>query len=280
MLQMPRIVSPSLVLIFAVLACTVPNADAASFQIAVLGDGWGSATAREIRAITLSAADEIARNVPRTRIGTIVVYHRDDHPLTAWERTPDGKISVGLQARDRQCAQIAFQFAHEFCHVLITHSGDSRRTPRTPGGANLWLEESLAETASLFALHAMSRSWERSAPFRGWRSYAPEFSDYAQNRMRSADAGGRSDFTRWFGKNEPTMRRNAELRDSNLVVALQLLPLFEAEPRGWEAVTFMNPAAHDPRQPLGAFLAEWRQNCPPTLRPFVTGIAAVFGIAM
>ena len=261
-------------------AGAVPSARAASLTIAVLQDGWGAANAREVRAITLSAAEEIGRHCPRTRIGTIVVYHRDDHPQTAWERTPDGKISVGLQARDRQCAQIAFQFAHEFCHVLATHSKDARRTPRAAGGPNLWLEESLCEAASLFALRAMARSWEHRAPFRGWRSYAPEFSGYAQERMRVSGAEGRADFTRWFRQNEPAMRRNAELRDRNSVVALELLPLFEAESRGWEAVTFMNLGTQDRSQPLDAFLAAWRQDCPPALRPFVTKIAGVLGTRM
>ena len=254
----------------------IPCADAASPNITVSECGWGSANAREIRAIALSAAGEIARHCPRTRIGGIVVYHRDDHPQTAWGRTADGKVAVGLAARDRQCAQVAFQFAHEFCHVLAGHSNGQCGISRGEGRPNLWLEESLSETASLFALRAMARSWERSAPFRDWRSYAPELSTYAAERMRGADGGARTDFARWFQANEPAMRRNAELRDRNAVVALRLLPIFEAEPRAWEAVTFMNLGTQDRRQPLHAFLADWRRNCPPALQPFVVKIAAVF----
>ena len=270
---------PALAVLFLIaLACSKPSATAASLKVAVQEGGWGASSAREVRAIALSAAEEIARHCPRTRVGTIVVYHRDDHPQTAWERTADGKIPVGLQARDRQCAQFAFQFAHEFCHVLATHCNGVRRSLRADGRPNLWLEESLCEASSLFVLRAMARSWEHSAPFRDWRSYAPEFSRYAQDRMRVPGADGHADFARWFRQNEPAMRRNAELRDKNSVVALELLPLFEAEPRGWEAITFMNLGAQDRRQSLDAFLAEWRQKCPPALRPFVTKIAAVFGI--
>ena len=253
---------------------------AATLEIAVQDGGWGGSSAKEIRAIALSAGTEIARHCPRTRIGPIVVHHRDDHPQTAWERTPDGKIIVGIEARDRQCAQIAFQFAHEFCHVLATQGNDWRRTWRADGKPNLWLEESLAEAASLFALRAMSRSWERSAPFRNWRSYAPEFAAYAGERMRASAAGGHADFVRWFRQNEPAMRRNPTLRTSNSIVALQLLPLLEAEPRAWEALAFLNLGTRDRRQPLAIFLAEWRQNCPPALRPFVTKVAQVLGIRM
>ena len=252
---------------------------AATLDIAVQDGGWGQISIKEVRAVALAAGTEIARHCPRTRIGPIVVHHRDDHPQTAWERTPDGRIIVGIEARDRQCAQIAFQFAHEFCHVLATQSNDWRRTWRADGKPNLWLEESFAEAASLFALRAMAQSWQHSAPFRNWRTYAPEFADYAAERMRTS-AGGHANFARWFRQNEPAMRRNPTLRASNSIVAMELLPLLEAEPRAWEAITFLNLGTRDRKMPLAAFLAEWRQNCPPAQRPFVTKVAQVFGIAL
>src|SRR5438270_12435039 len=136
-------VHPATLLLIAVLFAAPLRA--ASPDIAVQDGGWGASTAKEIRAIAFSAATEIARHCPHTRIGPIVVHHRDDHPQTAWERTPDGKIIVGLAARDRQCAQLAFQFAHEFCHVLATQSNEWQRTWRADGKPNLWLEESFAE---------------------------------------------------------------------------------------------------------------------------------------
>lgn len=267
-------------LIVLILAGIRMPLEAVSPDVIVSAGGWGVATPREVRAIVLSATDEIGRHCPRTRIGEIVVYHRDDHPHTAWERTADGNIAVGLAAGDRQCAQMAFQFAHEFCHVLANHSNGRPRALRAQGRPNLWLEESLAETASLFALRAMARSWERHAPFREWRAYAPEFSSYAAERMRSAGAEPGVDFARWFRENEPAMRRNAELRERNAVVALRLLPLLDAEPRGWEAATFMNLGTQDRRQPLGAFLADWQRNCPAALRPFVAKMAGVFGVVL
>jgi hypothetical protein len=272
--SMKRILFPMLPLLMLLAAAPLR---AVTPDIAVQDGGWGAMSVKEVRAIALSAATEIARHCPRTRLGPIVVHHRGDHPQTAWERTPDGKIIVGIEARDRQCAQFAFQFAHEFCHVLATQANDWRRTWRADGKPNLWLEESFCEAASLFALRAMARDWERSAPFRNWRAYAPEFASYAEERMR---APAPADFARWFRQNEPAMRRNATLRASNAIVARQLLPLLEAEPRAWEAVTFLNLGTRDRRQPLAAFLAEWRQNCPPSLQPFVAKVAQVFGIRM
>ena len=98
--------------------------------------------------------------------------------------------------------------------------------------------------------------------------------------MHASATGARADFVRWFRQNESAMRRNATLRERNTAVALQLLPLLEAEPRAWEAVTFLNLGTRDRKQPLDAFLAEWRENCPPPLRPFVTRVAQVFGVRL
>jgi hypothetical protein len=265
---------PAVILFFS------PARGVAAPDITVQPDGWGEISAKEVRAIAVSAAREIARHCPRTRIGPILVHHRDDHPQTAWERTPDGKIIVGIEARDRRCAQIAFQFAHEFCHVLATQSNDWRRTWRAQGKPNLWLEESFAEAASLFALRAMAQSWRRSAPFREWRYYAPDFADYAAERMHASGPGGHAQFARWFRQNEPAMRRNPTLRASNSIVAMELLPLLEAEPRGWEAITFLNLGTRDRKMPLAAFLAEWRENSPESLRSFVTKVAQIFGIGL
>lgn len=263
-----------------VLLGLVASLSAARVDVTVQDGGWGEISVKEVRAIIVSAATEIARHCPKTRIGPILVHHRNDHPQTAWERTPDGKIIVGLQATDRQCAQFAFQFAHEFCHVLATQSNDWQRTWRAEGKPNLWFEESLGETASLFALRAMAKSWQRNAPFREWRYYAPDFASYAGERMRAASANAPGDFVRWFRQNEPAMRRNPMLREKNNVVASKLLPLLEAEPRAWEAVAFLNLGTRDRKQPFHVFLNEWRQNCPEPLRPFVVKVARVFGIGL
>ena len=89
---------------------------------------------------------------------------------------------------------------------------------------------------------------------------------------------GREEFLRWLRQNEPAMRRNPELRSHNTVVALQLLPLFEAEPRGWESLASLNLGTRDRGMPLATFLAEWRENSPARLRPFVGKVAQVVGI--
>jgi hypothetical protein len=144
--------------------------------------------------------------------------------------------------------------------------------------ANFWLEESLCETASLFTLRAMSRSWRTAPPYPGWRDYAPWLNVYAEQRLTLPEhqlPAGKS-FLDWFQEHQPALRRNFAIWDWNTIIAIQLLSLFEANPRAWEAVTSLNQSSNGTNESLAEPFAAWRSQCPEDLRPFVNRLAAVF----
>jgi hypothetical protein len=251
-------------------------------DIRVQTKGFGRASPNDITAVLQSAAFEIWKHCPHTQLDGIDVYHRADHPQTDFKRTPSGRIGIGLSARDTHWAQYAFQFAHEFCHALANYSNNPQRSVPYPRHANLWLEESLCETASLFALRAMSRSWRTAPPYPAWRSYATWLNDYVEQRLALPEhqlpAG--ASFLVWFHENQAALRQNSDLRDRNTIIAIQLLPIFEAEPRGWGAVAFLNRGSSNAEESLAQRLVEWRSQCPEDLRPFVTRLAAVFAMKL
>jgi hypothetical protein len=253
---------------------------ASQFQqidIRVQSRGFGVASVSDINAVLQSAAGELCRYWPRTQLPRIDVYHRPDHPQTD-SRRAGNRIAIGLTARDTHWAQYTFQFAHEYCHALINYSNDDRGLTRDRRYANLWLEESLCETASLFTLRALSRSWLIAPPHAAWRDYAPWFAAYAEERLALPEhhlpAG--TSFVVWFRANEPALRRSPTERSRNTIIATQLLPIFEAEPRGWEALAFFNRASINPKSSLTQYLAQWRSRSPSGLESFVTKIEAVF----
>jgi hypothetical protein len=251
-------------------------------DIHVQAEGFGRASRSDINSVLHSAGSEIWRHCPRTKMNGIDVYHRADHPQTDFRRAPDGRISIGLSSQDTYWAQYSFQFAHEFCHAVANFSDNPRRSTGYPRTANLWLEESLCETGSLFVLRAMSSTWRITPPYPAWRSYAPSLNDYVEERLALPEhhlpAG--TPFLVWFRENQEAMRQNSALRDRNTIVATQLLPLFNAEPRGWEALAFLNRGSPAKNQSLADRLDEWRSLCPTDLRPFVARIAAVFGVKL
>ena len=137
---------------------------------------------------------------------------------------------------------MAFNLRTSFATRWRTSATIPRRSVRYPRHANSWLEESLCETASLFTLRAMSRSWGIAPPYPAWKNYARWLNHYAEQRL--AQPGHHlppgTPFLAWFKQNEPALRANPAVRDRNTVIAIQLLPLFEADPRGWEALVFLN----------------------------------------
>jgi hypothetical protein len=251
-------------------------------DIQVQATGFGNVSSHDVSALLQSAAGEIWRHCPRTQLSGIDVYHRTDHPQTDFKRTPSGRIAIGLTAENTHWAQFAFQFGHEFCHTLANYANDPRRLVRYLPQANFWLEESLCETASLFTLRAMSRSWQTAPPFPSWRNYAPWLNAYAEQRLTRPEhqlPGGKP-FSVWFQENQAALRRNPMIRDRNTIIAIRLLPLFETEPRGWQTVTFLNRGLHSANDSLPKHLAEWRSQCPADLRPFVAKLAAIFAVKL
>ena len=76
-------------------------------------------------------------------------------PITLFRRGPKGEYLVRLNTGDRHWAQHAYQFAHEFTHILANYDEHERR--------NKWFEESICEMASLFVLRRMSETVEGPA---------------------------------------------------------------------------------------------------------------------
>jgi hypothetical protein len=251
-------------------------------DIQVQVNAFGKASQADITAVLYSASSELWRYCPGTQLDGIDVYHRTDHPQTDFKRTPSGRISIGLSSEDTYWAQYSFQFAHEFCHTLANFGNNPRQSVRYPRTANLWLEESLCETASLFTLRAMSRSWQTAPPFPAWRGYSTAFNAYVVERLARPEhhLPGGMPFLVWFQENQYALRQNPAMRERNTIIAIQLLPIFEAEPSGWETLLFLNRGSSDANQSLARHLAEWRSRCPKVLRPFISRLAAVFAVKL
>ena len=234
------------------------------------GDGdWGAAPA-DVAAVAIS----VARCFP-------VFGHEDElaitlRPMTSGPMTvqdaslPVGEAVVWLSTHGTVWAQLAYQFAHEFCHVIAD--------PRTlPWDRFLWLEEALCETASLYALRCMARSWAVEPPYWNWRDYSVALEGYAAERMsesaRRLPAG--TSFHAWLSGRLPLLEQDADRREDNAVVASQLLPIVEAEPTVWQAVRHLHAWPRAPAVTLSQFFDGWAAACPSDSRHGAEALARV-----
>lgn len=242
-------------------------------SIRVSPGGWGDASARDIQKVLLSAGGELWRFFPDRKLAPIVVRHSSSGPISLYQRGPGGEYTIKLDVEGRHWAQFAYQFAHEFCHVLSNYSAKSGREHR-------WFDETLCETASAFAIRRMAVTWKTSPPYANWKSYAPSLRKYADDLLRKGPrlpAG--TTLARWYRDNEPSLKKSPSIRDRNKVAAYELLSVFESSPAGWEAVGYLNMG--DPSASGGSFgryLAEWRKRCPEKHRQFVGRIMELFGM--
>lgn len=239
----------------------------------------------DVAAVARSAAGTIWRHCPDTRLaGPGIDLFRNGNPVTAHDRSAEGRVRIGLATENTYWSQYAFQFAHELAHALARHTREPAKAGFREHRPNLWLEEAICETASLFALRAMAVEWKASPPYPHWASYAPSLAAYAQQRLDASakDLPAGKPIGPWLRANEPALRKDSVIRELNNVVASRLLPVFESEPSGWEAVSYLNLGRRGAEKGLSLadHLADWRATCPPRHKAFVTRLAAALDVRL
>ena len=213
-------------------------------------------------------------------LGTILVCPTstvDDLPKTLPRSSPQEPYRILLQARGTYWAKFSYQFAHEFCHVL----SDFERLKWNP---NNWFVEAVCELASVFSLKRMAERWPTQPPFPHWASYAASLASYTVNApVASGHAPLLSDAIKQLVSCEEDYLREASLRtefgefskddrDKVAVVSHALLPIFESEPAGWNAVRNV-PVT---KGPLTEYLVDWHAQVELADKPFVKRILDAF----
>lgn len=248
------------------------GAEQPAHQIRVDASGFESRE-QDITKVCLSAVAELQKYCRELPTENVVIQHGSKNPITLFQRNPQGEIVVRLNTGKTFWSQYAYQVAHEICHV---HCG-FREGPRE----NLWFEESICETASLFCLRAMAKTWQAKPPYPNWVSYAPALAKYADEvitkRTYKAEFETKG-LAKFFREHEPEFRSNATDRQLNGAIALALLPYFEEQPTRWAALHWLNATARPDNESFSAYLKRWGQNTPAEHQETVRGLQKLFGL--
>jgi len=243
------------------------------FKITVIPGGWGSSGLEDIAAVCRSAEQELTRHMTDRNKDPITVRHdANQGPMVIYGKGTSGERRVLLSSQDRRWSQFAFQFAHEVCHIQCNY--------REREKSNLWFEESLCETASLFVLKQMAETWKTNPPYSNWKSYSDSLRKYAEDRNADLEKPADVSLADWFRKNEPEMRQSAIDRGKTQVVAAALLPLFEKNPQHWRAIRYLNLGDPQATLTFPQYLRDWHERVPNEHRSFVEQVAALFEIAV
>jgi hypothetical protein len=238
-------------------------------NISVAGD-WGGSVTSDVRAVASSVAGTF-NALARDEYLAILLRPtptEDDDPVTLLEPGPLDEYVILANARGNLWARLAYQFAHEFCHVLA----DARTYELDDF---VWFEEVLCETASLFGLRAASRHWAVDPPYENWRDYAESLNAYATNRLENPVHQlpvGKS-FPAWFKEVLPSLATQPTQREVNTTIAAQLLPMFEEQPDTWRGVRVLHLFKRTECSSIAEFLASWQGVCGSALAPRIDEIA-------
>lgn len=250
-------------------AATSRPAPKRKLSIRVMRDDWGDAGTVDIRRVMESAAAELWKNFPERRLHPIIVQRGHRSPITLYRRGPKGEYLVKVTTKGCYWCQFAYQFAHEFCHILANYS---HKTPV----ANKWLEESLCEMASIYVMRRMAVTWKTSPPYPHWKSYASAIQEYVDELQEAKDKlpEGKT-LAAWYKENASALRKAPCIRDKNRIVANSLLGLFEANPGGWVAIGYLN-SGKATSENFQDHLANWYRQTPARHRKIVADIIRMF----
>jgi hypothetical protein len=228
---------------------------------------WGGARPEDIREVCLSAAGCFAPAIAERFVEPIRVQPSSDIlPRARFKRLDTGQIAIDVAGiQGRLWARLSYQFGHEFLHVLANF-----RPPVAKPTA--WIEESLCETASLFALRAMAIRWRTAPPYRGLEDNADHLAGYANERIERARLPAGATFAEWLGGKLPLLTEEYERREDNTVIASHLLPLFEQAPEMWRAVRYLNQWSTLEDVSFDTYFSTWRSVTPVQHHPAVDRI--------
>lgn len=250
------------------------NSKKMGLNLQVQGGGWGNAHNASIETVLYSVADELMSRLPNKLTAPIVVTHTNNGPVAHYERGPSGEYWIQLHASGENWHLYVYEFAHELCHILSNY--EENVSPGTPK-YNQWFEETLCETASLFALKNLAAKWEVSPPAPQWTEQAKKLRRFFDHLVAEGhrQLPPHTPLGTWLQENGERLRRDPYLRNENEVVANLLLPLFQENPQNWEALNYLNLDPSDARNSLGEYLSHWYENAPLEHKEFVGGVLAL-----
>ena len=234
-----------------------------TITITLAGDNWGTGRHSTIKAVLANAAAQITKHLREDVEATIDVGHWKEDPRI-W-RNDGGPTSytIRLSAKNKRWAQYSYQFAHELCHLLANYEQRFQKP-------NQWFEETICEMAGLYTVRSMGVTWKKNPPFPHKTTYAKHLLEYADNAAEKV-AGQTPDdesWEEWLRKHEERSRADPYERVGNRIIALRMLPLFENDPEGWNAIRRL-PASE---VRIGEFLTQWKEAADPQDRELIQRI--------
>ena len=250
-----------------------PAVESKTLKINVANDDWGGSRPADIQKVVYSAASELWKYFPSRKLKPIIVVRSKTVPRVLYRHSQKGEIVVQISSGYNRWSQFAYQFAHEFCHILCNYADDKKQQ-------NKWFEESVCETASIFAINRMAQTWKTKPPYSNWKTYSASLKSYFDNCMKDKERYLPKNTTlkKWYKDNRKKLAGDPYQRNMNKKVATFLYKILDKKPESWEAVQYLNQGKPDKTNSFKNYLSRWLQYAPSKHKKFVKSIGKLFSI--
>lgn len=234
---------------------------------------WGNAPTSNIKQLCGNVADhfqEVLRDAYKLN-GKLTIAYRSTGPI-AWYRTAfggeDDEYKIGLTITGTYWNQMAYQFGHEFCHLLTNHDRISKNNP------NIWFHEAICEMASIWVLERMAETWNTNPPYNNWRDYRRFLRSYANDRL-AENPEYQGTGSEWLTENEDAMRSKFD-REKIRQLSFRFLPIFRENQEAWNTVRQM-PAS---TTKMSEYMKDWYKRVDGEDKQYVEAMAEIMGITV
>jgi hypothetical protein len=196
----------------------------------------------------LSDQQPAALRVDEHTSGPPAIWLHKDPPKVAW-------IIVDIGARD--WCKLAYQFGHEFGHVLCNSWGPQAK-PQPP---SQWLEEALVEAFSIRGLGLLAASWEANPPFAGDAAFAGAIRQYRADLIEQygSEPVPDGDVGRWFCQHRSSLPQGVSEEEGPAI--LSILAEFENDQACVEDLGALNRWPARTAVAVEEFLTLWQASC-------------------
>ena len=274
---MKRILEQS---VYCLLCClilmTISTISFADLTITVESNtGWGGSPTSNIKRLCENVALHFQENLrDEHKIdGRLTIVYRSQGPVTFYRTffggDPD-EYKLGLKVTGNFWAQYAYQFGHEFCHIM--HNHDDMKNSR-----NYWFNEAICELAAVWVIFEMGETWAHRAPYQNWVGWRHNLTSYAQGLIDNPEAQYTSTGAEWLERWEDSMRNKTPdaftyARVSQL--SYKFLDIFQDNPEAWNAIRQMPTSSSE----MATYMKEWYDDVDTEDKEFVEAIADEMGI--
>ncbi|MGG4607225.1 hypothetical protein [Providencia sp. Me31A] len=208
-------------------------------MIQVIGNGWNITSCDDSHQKLAEAVYGIFSTFVGKKLENNILVRNDlsqGFPIALYEKNNEDWEIILSCASGTHWAQMAYQLAHELCHLYCNHSSSR-------GHKHKWFEESLCECASIAVLYKLGSDWNNFEISAYNATYGVDITNYINDVTNSVTTIFESNkyFACWLLNNIPKLESCSTQRDINRIIAVHLFnSILNQSPENWVAITSLN----------------------------------------